>query len=234
MLRIDVRRGSLFSDNPVATASRPLVPGVARRNVSRMPRVWVVLAVLALTACTSSSKTKTPVNFPAKIATTTTRTITTASPATNRGVSGSTAATPSTPLRASSYGFSVPTGWTEQPLTNFGGPVSNAHFYEPGTRSSILYVISGGESGIVYKPDGTVNLEGAVSEACVGSAITAHFQIASDAIGYTCAPTEPGTEVNGVVVIDPTHKLYTWKKLEVGLPPKRHALASEILNGFRP
>src|SRR5690349_18340248 len=111
-----------------------------------MRRVWAIFAiaaVLPLAACTSSSKTKTPVTGTATTATTFTATTTTAVPTPSTRAAPASTAAPNTPVTTGSYGFLVPTGWAEQPLTNYGGPVSNAHFYEPGSRSSILYVISG-------------------------------------------------------------------------------------------
>ncbi len=96
----------------------------------------------------------------------------------------------------------------------------------------MFYAISGGESGEVYNFDGTVDLQGALAQACGGSYVSASFTIGPNAIGYSCATAVPDTEVNGVVIVAPAQTPFTWKKLEVTLPAAQHGLATQILNTF--
>ena len=139
----------------------------------------------------------------------------------------------SPPLIDSGFGFLVPKGWSRQPLIYppIGGGVVARYDDLPG-QGAIFYIVSGGESGSVYNSDGTVNLRGALGKACVNSSAIASFAIGTDAIGYSCEPSIPGTGVNGVVIVDPSKASFTWKKLEVTLPANQRSLATRILNSF--
>lgn len=133
------------------------------------------------------------------------------------------------------YGFPVPAGWHEQPLTNSGGPASFAAFTanaSPATASraqpdSILYEVNGGSSATVYNSDGTPNLAGAARQA--RCALTSWNRVSANSLTFACAPTAGETPM-GIIVIDP--KPGGTRQLLVTSQPADQAAANAILDSF--
>jgi len=128
----------------------------------------------------------------------------------------------------------VVTGRCDDPAN---GPASTAKFSDPHGPGGVFYILSGGESGVVYNQDGTVNLHAALTMACVNgngsTSVTASSQLGTNEVGYSCAASIPGTEVNGVIIVSPNNTLFTWKELTVTMLPSQHSLATQILNSFK-
>lgn len=134
-------------------------------------------------------------------------------------------------LVAGPYGFLVPVGWTEQPLKSAGGPASYATFSDPVGHASIEYEVSGGETGVIYNPDGSPNVLGALTQ--VDCSVTEHIVLSPSKASYTCASPYPGFEVNGVVIVQPNNNQHGWRSLQVAtLLSTQHSIATQILNSF--
>lgn len=114
---------------------------------------------------------------------------------------------PSAPLALASgpYGFLVPQGWSEQRLTS-GGPASFAHFTDlPTGRDQV----SGGEQGVVYNPDHSANVTGALTE--VGCGVNTSTKVTDSEASYTCG----SSETDGAVIVEAFPQ--GWKTLQVTL-----------------
>ncbi len=95
-----------------------------------MKHFHLLLGVAAAAVVVAGCSRSRPV---AASATRTTSTPASAPPVTSRSTTTTTVITSSSPLRlvAGPYGFLVPQGWKEEPLTNAGGPAGFATFFDP-------------------------------------------------------------------------------------------------------
>lgn len=165
-----------------------------------------------------------------------------AAPATTAPATTAPATTPTAggqiSLVAGPYGFLIPEGWQESPLTNGGGPASFASFSSPPSGATIKYVISAGESGEVYTQAGTPNPEGVIDAG--GCSVISSSMISSNELAVSCSSTVTGMATNGVIIVAPVppylnpNYSYTWKGLWVTLPVADQATATTILNSFGP
>jgi serine/threonine protein kinase len=216
----------------------PVVPPlpVPRRKRSRRvaEAVFAVAVVaIALVAATIFVLADNSSITPARAAVATNQTATTRAVSSTTTPPPTTAPVPALPLESGPYGFLVPSGWDREPLSgSFFGSTSTARFDDPTSSSSMLYAISGGNTDTVYNEDGSVNIRGAIQEVCSDTSVQRWFAVGDDAAGYACTDSDPGSEVNGVVIVSPDESEFTWKKLEITLPTSLHASATTILNSF--
>jgi hypothetical protein len=157
-------------------------------------------------------------------------------PTSNTAARKRTTSVPGLVLEPSSYGFLRPSGWSEQPLRNYGGPASFAAF--TGTpvdstltvpaASSILYEVNGGSLGVLYDTNHQPVLAVALGEArCT---VADQHAITSNTIAFACARVA-GQTPSGILVVEPYPQ--GSKQLIVTLAAGEQVAATEILNSFR-
>jgi len=156
-------------------------------------------------------------------------------PTSNTAARKRTTSVPGLDLEPSSYGFLRPSGWSEQPLRNYGGPASFAAF--TGTpvhstltvpaASSILYEVNGGSLGVLYDTNHQPVLAVALGEArCT---VADQHAITSNTIAFACARVA-GQTPSGILVVEPYPQ--GSKQLIVTLAAGEQVAATEILNSF--
>jgi hypothetical protein len=155
----------------------------------------------------------------------------------DNGRVGISAHQPTTPTTISSnstlvpspYGFLAPRGWRLTKLTGYGGPASYARFTDPNGIGSIDYVVSGGEFGSIYTPDGKPDIHGALT--LLGCTIEASSSTSATRATATCRPDHDGVAMAGAIVVKP--KPEGWKAILVSVPRSQQAMATAIIRSFR-
>ncbi|MBO0893221.1 MAG: hypothetical protein J2O39_02500 [Acidimicrobiales bacterium] len=138
-------------------------------------------------------------------------------------------------LVAGPYGFLVPEGWQERPLTELGRTASYATFSSPSSGSTIEYEVSGGEPGTVYNADHAPDLTGGPTGGALslaGCPVMSSTVVAVNEVAFRCSSSAPGMETNGAIIVEPFPQ--GWKGLRVTLPVADRATATAILDSFRP
>jgi hypothetical protein len=134
------------------------------------------------------------------------------------------------------YGFLVPVGWRESPLTNYGGSGEFASFTANTTSAGlILYEVGSAAGPDVYKPNHAPNPLAAAgpipgpqgARRC--KRVTDRTLLASNIAEYTCT-SRAGVQTMGVTVIEPYPQGF--RQLQVSLPVGDPA-TDRILGSFR-
>lgn len=157
-----------------------------------------------------------------------------------------TTAPPPAGLSAGPYGFLVPVGWElSLPLTNYGGPAAFAKFDDPASGGQVDFMVSGGEYGAAYLPDGQPNpaglLAGSSDPAYSGPVsnlapctVTSETVLATTTLIYGCA-ANPGLVTEGVIVVSPNPRSTgtVYKIVQATLPAATSNLVRDILDSVK-
>jgi hypothetical protein len=133
------------------------------------------------------------------------------------------------------YGFLVPEGWQERPLTQLSGSASYATFSSTLSGSTIQYEVSDGEPGTVYNSDHAPDLNGGSTGGALslaGCPVTSSTVVAGNEVAFRCFSSVQGMETTGAIIVEPFPQ--GWKSLRVTLPVADQATATAILDSFGP